>query len=193
MFSLEVTTYSTNVVFVFTVFWLLVTPAMITSKNYLYEDFSFVTTRLITQISNAIFFTAVTLIATIFTVMSGYLIYMIMSLVRPAQYFPGLSTIGSPGELFITGAGMFGYYLMAVAIGSLFGTLLKISKLFFVLIPAVLFFPVFLQTYVLNEWLFSFYVQESSLLIFLVKAIATALILYSLAIFLINKREVREA
>ncbi|AJD90037.1 hypothetical protein JMA_07200 [Jeotgalibacillus malaysiensis] len=193
MFSLEVTTYSANIVFAFTLFWLLVTPAMITSKNYMYEDFSYVTTRLITQISNAIFFVAVTLIATVFTVLSSYLIYLIMSLTRPAQYFPGLSTVGSPGELFIAGAGIFGYYLIAVAIGYLFGALLKISKLFFVLIPMVLFVPGLLDAYFFYEFLNMFYVQESSLLLFLFKAVLTALAGYGAAVLILNKREVREA
>lgn len=193
MFSLEVTTYSTNLVFAFTVFWLLITPAMITSKNYLYEDFSYVTTRFVTQISNAILLIAVVLIATTFTVMSSYLIYLIMALVNPAQYFPGLSTVGSPGELFVGGAGMFGYYLIAVAIGYLFGTLIKISKLFFVLIPILLVVPDLLEAYFLYEFLNMFYVQESSILLFLIKAVITALAAYSVAILILNKREVREA
>ncbi|MDZ5713258.1 hypothetical protein [Jeotgalibacillus haloalkalitolerans] len=192
LFSIEVSTYSTNTVFAFTIFWMFVTPAMLTAKNYLYEDFSFVTNRFISQVSNAILFASVVLIAAIFTVLSSYLIYLIMLLVRPAEYFPGLSTVGSPGELFIAGAGMFGYYLMAVALGYLFGTLLKISKLFFALIPAIIFVPNILQNYVLFEFAHLFYVQESSLLIFLVKALFTAVILYGLAVALTNNSEVRE-
>ncbi|MFB1082893.1 hypothetical protein [Jeotgalibacillus sp. JSM ZJ347] len=192
IFSLSVSTFSNDIVFFFTVFWMLVASALITSKSYRYEDFSYVTTRLISQVSNGILLLVTVLTASLFTILSNYVIYLSIFLFRNDEFYPGLATVGAPGELLLTFSAMFGYLLIASAVGYFFGVLIQFSKFFIAIIPLVLFGPTMVRSLFIFEFGYYFYAQESSIILFMTKTIITALLLYAASILVMNRKEVRE-
>ncbi|MBM7579561.1 hypothetical protein [Jeotgalibacillus terrae] len=192
MFSLSISSFSNDAVFMFTVFWILVSSALITSKGYRYEDFSYVTTRMISQVSNGILLLITVLTASLFTVMSNYVIYMAVYLFRDIEFYPGLASVGAPGELLLTFLAMTGYLLLASAVGYFFGVLIQISKYFIAIVPIMIFGPTMVRPLFIYEFGYDFYAQEPSVFLFLVKTIGTALVLYVCGVALMNRKEVRE-
>ncbi|TFE02067.1 hypothetical protein [Jeotgalibacillus salarius] len=192
MFSLDVTTFSTDTVFLFTVFWLIVTSALITSKSYRFEDFSYVTTRGISQASNGILLLLTVFTATVFTIMSSYVIFMTILVFDKGDFYPGLASVGTPGEVYLSFLAIFGYLLVAAGAGYFFGILIQISKLFIGIIPVILFGPLFVRSYLIYEFGYQFYALETSITLFMIKAIGTALVLYGAGSLILNKKEVRE-
>lgn len=193
MFSLRISTFSNDTVFMFTIFWLVIISALITTKNYRYEDFSYVTTRNISQASNAILLLAIVLLSSLFIVMSNYVIYLAILIFRDTSFYPGMASVGTPGEMLLSLGAVFGYAIVAAAGGYFIGVLIQLSKVFIAVIPVVLFGPAMMGTSLaLYEFFYEFYAQEASLTLFLVKMLITAAILYLAGVSILNRREVRE-
>ncbi|MDG5472948.1 hypothetical protein P6709_14435 [Jeotgalibacillus sp. ET6] len=190
--TISVDTYSSDVVFFFTVLWMFITAILLTTRAYRYEDFSFITNRISSQLANTLYLLTGAAAGTITTVLSTFLLYVIFYFTNSSETIFGYSAAGSPGELMLAAGGTFFYLLAAAALGYFLGVLTQINRLLgFFAAAILLFLPMFLgQFYIFNQ-ISTFYFQESSLLLFGLKILLSALLLFCAAILLLNKREVR--
>ncbi|MGD7045059.1 hypothetical protein [Jeotgalibacillus proteolyticus] len=190
--TISVDTYSSDIVFFFTVLWMFITAILLTTRAYRYEDFSFITNRLSSQLSNALYLITGAAVGTLTTVLSTFLLYVIFYFTNPSQNLFGYSSAGSPQELLLAAGGTFFYLLAAAALGYFLGVLTQLNRILgFAFVAIILFLPMFLGQFFIFKQIYIFYFQEPSLLLFGLKILLSALLLFAAAILFLNKREVR--
>jgi hypothetical protein len=192
-FTLTVSSYSADVVIAFTMIWVFVTAITITTRPYRNFDFTFVTNRLSSTLSNILFLVTSSLLGGVMAILSGFL-------VRVAGYFFLGQTLYSSemavGELIL---GIFAaslYIFMASSIGYLFGTLAQVSKAFIIVIPVLLigllFLDISFNPMPVQQEIYQFYFLESSFVLFLLKILLTTAILFGASSILFNRMGVRQ-
>jgi hypothetical protein len=194
--KIEVRYYSADIVVVFTILWGFITAILITTKAYRNDDFVFVTNRLSSNLSNMLFLLTASIIGGVTAMLSTYLMKVIMYFLAGDLFGKSTNVIASPIEFLV---GLFAtilYIFLFCAVGYLVGTLVQISKIFVVLLPAILFGSVFLAAVRGNAGIvqnvYEFLFTESSLPLFIVKITAAVCLLLSSAFVLSNRMEVRQ-
>lgn len=190
--SVNVKYYTSDIVIVFTMIWSLVTAITITTKPYRNHDFTFVTNRLSSSLSNILFLLVASIIGSITSILSGNLIKMFPYIYLDQQGY----SVDSGIEVFLLGAfAAFLYLFIVSSIGYLIGALVQKSKGFVVLIPVLFFGSLFLDATLGREWfllgVFQFYFMESTFSLFIVKVILTAALFFAAAAGILNRMEVR--
>ncbi|GIN86644.1 hypothetical protein J6TS2_30300 [Heyndrickxia sporothermodurans] len=193
--SVEVSYYSSSTVMMLTFLWAFISAILITTKATRYDDFSFITNRLTSHLSNILFLLTASVIGGITAFLSGYLLKIII------YFFIDIKIINE-GSMNITVSeiliGIFAsilYVLLTCALGYMVGTLVQLHKIFIVLFPGLLIG--------LNMWsiqngkmvieeITEFFNSESSLVLFFVKVILTTGLLFSSSIAISNRMEVRK-
>ncbi|MDQ0155693.1 hypothetical protein [Robertmurraya andreesenii] len=190
--SLDVTYYSADIVVIFTMIWALVTAITITTKPYRSYDFTFVTNRLSSNLSNMLFLLTASLLGTITAVLSRYLIQVIGYFIMHNQVYLTPTTFG---DIFLGIAAGFLYIFCISAIGYLIGTLVQVNKLFVLLVPGLIIGSIFLDASMQREpslmGIFQFYLMESSILLFAIKMLLTTAFVFGLSFIILNRMEVR--
>ena len=190
--SVDVKYYSADLVIVFTMLWSFVTAITITTKPYRNHDFTFVSNRLSSSLSNILFLLTASFIGSITALLSGNLVKLLVSILFKQELFHFYT-----GSLeFVLGIGVSIIYVFFLSsIGYLIGTLVQVSKGFIILIPVLFLGTIFLAASMHKEPLliqiFQFYVFESSLLLFILKTLLTTVLFFIAAISLLNRMEVR--
>ena len=192
-YTVDVKYYSSDLVIAFTLIWALVTAITITTKPNRNHDFTFVTNRLSSSLSNILFLLTASVIGAITASMSGGLLQVVSSLLFD-QYSYTLN-IGGAKDVVIGFAVTVLYLFLVNAFGYFIGALVQVSKLFILLIPVLaigsLFSAAFTQKEPILINIFQFFVMESMLSLFIVKAVLTTFVLFVLAITVFNRMEVR--
>lgn len=190
----DVTYFSANGVLAFTIFWGLVTGITIMTKPVKDVDFTFVTNRLSSTLSNILFLMTVSFLGAVTAMLSRYVLLFVSYFIMDKQLFYDASM--TIGDLFLGIIIAFLYIFLISAVGYLIGTLVQLNRIFIFLIPVLFFGSMMVDAAMLGrepvvtKW-FSFYFQESSIGLFILKTLATSSLCYlgSLAIF--NRMEVR--
>ncbi|KAA0550378.1 hypothetical protein FZW96_03300 [Bacillus sp. BGMRC 2118] len=193
-YSINVSYYSSDLVIMFTMLWSFITAILITTKSYRYEDFMFVTSRLTSGLANVVFLLISSVIGGLFSVLAGYVqkVYLLylsdsMNLLNAA---PSISEIvvGILGAIF--------YMILFSALGYFVGMLTQFHKLFIILVPAYFFGSLFMSAKNDEEGLitklFNFFVEETSLLVFIGKVLLVAATLFYGSYLLSKRLEVRK-
>ena len=190
--SVDVKYYSADLVIIFTMLWSFITAITITTKPYRNHDFTFVSNRLSSSLSNILFLLTASFIGSITATLAGNLVKLLVSILFKQELFHFYN-----GSLeFVLGIGVTIIYVFFLSsIGYLIGTLVQVSKGFIILIPVVFLGTIFLAASMHTEPLliqiFQFYVLESSLLLFILKTLLTTVLFFIAAISLLNRMEVR--
>lgn len=190
--SIEVQYFTGDIVIAFTFIWSFVTAITLTTKPYRHHDFTFVTNRLSSSLSNILFFLCANVIGSVTAVLSGNVVSLIKYLFFETQLYHIQTGIGEYiGGIAIT----FLYLCMLSALGYFIGSLVQYNKIFAILIP-VLFIGSFMigtsdQGSPFLIGLYQFYVKESSIFIFLIKSVITTILLLVPSISILNRMEVR--
>ncbi|MBS4192666.1 hypothetical protein KHA94_21225 [Bacillus sp. FJAT-49705] len=190
--ALEVSYFSGDVIIGFTMIWAFVTAITITTRQYRNHDFSFVTNRLSSSLSNILFLLTASIIGGITAILARNLLLVFKYIFSEEQIYGIPLTF----QDLLLGVSATIIYLFAVsAIGYLIGALVQISKAFVVLIP-VLFIGMLFIDGVMNRdpfiaYVFEFYVMESSFGLFFVKMVSTAALFFIASISILNRLEVR--
>ena len=190
--SVDVKYYSADLVIIFTMLWSFVTAITITTKPYRNHDFTFVSNRLSSSLSNILFLLTVSFIGSITATLAGNLVKLLVSILFKQELFHFYT-----GSLeFVLGIGVTIIYVFFLSsMGYLIGTLVQVSKGFIILIPVLFLGTIFLAASMHTEPLliqiFQFYVFESSLLFFILKMLLTTVLFFVAAISLLNRMEVR--
>lgn len=190
--TIEAKYYSADLVIVFSIIWGFVTAITITTKPYRNHDFTYITNRTTSSVSNILFLFASSFIAGITAMLSRYLLLMVEHFFYKQQLYGSLFT----GKEFFIGVCVTVLYIsLASSIGYLVGTLVQVHKIFVVFIPVLfigaLILDAIMQSEPFSTKLFAFYFMESNLVLFIMKVLLTVTLLFLSSISLLNRMEVR--
>lgn len=185
--------YSANTVLMFTFLWALISSILITTKANRYNDFTFVTNRTISHLSNFLILLTASIIGGITAFLSNFLLKVIV------YYFVNNQVVNSvylPTEIVIGIVTTILYVLLFCAIGYLIGTLIQLHKIFVVLIPGLLIGSELWNSRsekgTIMEILTEIFTTETSLFLFIIKIILTSSLLLICSIVISNRLEVRQ-
>lgn len=194
--QIEIRYYSADFVVAFTILWGFITAIIITTQAYRNDDFAFVTNRLSNNLANMLFLLTASIIGGITAILSSYLMKLIAVFFVGDYLLKSTSVLSAPAEFIIGLVATTLYLFLFCALGYLVGTLVQISRVFVVLLPALVIGTMFIQgsngsvTIVQNA--FTFFFTEPSLLLFFIKIIVSAGLLLTCAGVLSNRMEVRQ-
>lgn len=193
--SVNVTYYSADMVIVFTMLWAFSTAILITTRAYRDDDFAFVTNRLSSSLSNILFLLTASVIGGLTAWLSRFLLALILYYGFDYSFADGGYSFPAAGEMVMGIIAVFLYIVLFSALGYLTGMFVQVSKIFVVLLPAVLIGSLILGARMTNyegNPVFEFFFFESSYSLFLVKVIVTIILSFLLATVGFNRLEVRK-
>ncbi|GFR37289.1 hypothetical protein PRECH8_05850 [Insulibacter thermoxylanivorax] len=168
-------------------------PSSGNPKSLRDTDFFFVANRLTSHLSNIAFLLTVSLYAGITVPLLGSLFKLIIYLTTDRSLILSGDVVLSAEEYAI---GMWAT-TMAVsllsAIGYLWSTLIQLVRLFIIVLPAIFISLLMLNIsgeFELIYMMFQFYAEETSLLVYSCKIIATLVVLYTSVVILTSRLEV---
>lgn len=187
--SIQVNMVTNDLVFFLVIIWALIVGYLITTKAYRYDDFSFVTTRLSSNLANIIVLCLMSLFAGITTFLSNYLLRIILFLFGELDYLRSSGILDDPLSSILTIIVIIFLVLTIAAGGYLAGILIQNNKVFMILIP------IFIVSIPLTKFgkmaiQYSFG-NEYLLLTLIVKLISITVIFFALAVVSSNRLEVR--
>ncbi|CEG26518.1 hypothetical protein [Bacillus sp. B-jedd] len=183
--------YSADGVIIFTLFWAFVTAITVNTKQNRYHDFTFVTSRVSSGISNILFLATAGLLGSITALLAGNLIKAVLFLSTNQSVY---STRSGPEDALTGIAVMFFYLLLVSSIGYFISSLTAFSKVFILLIPVLIVGMIMLGEAMNNQFFLNtleYYVEERNILLFSVKALITACAFYTAGIAVLQRMEVR--
>ncbi|KKK36337.1 hypothetical protein WQ57_19830 [Mesobacillus campisalis] len=190
--NLEVKYYSSDLVLVFTAIWAFVTATTLTTRPYRNHDFTFVSNRLTSSLSNILFLASISLAGALTAMLAGNLLKVFVFIFADGPIYnqgTGLADLAAGTVIALF------YLFLVTSAGYLIGSLVQVSKLFVILIPVVFFGSLFLDAVANREPIvnnvFQFYIMESSLLLLMVKTLITSAALLAAAVAILNRLEVR--
>jgi len=186
--SFRVLHVSFDIIFIFTLIWVFST-AIHVARYSLDLDLTFISNRRSISLASLAFLLSSAALGTLTAVLCGMLLRVVM------YYIHGGALVAPLGPLVLLGSVLSGflYTSLAGSLGYLVGTLVRKSRVFTVLIPALaigtLFIPVKEDAPLFMEAIF-FFTQESSPLLLILKPLLSASLLYGGTMVLFNRMEV---
>lgn len=179
---------STIQVYIFTIACVVGATILLNLRDYKDMDFTFVSNRISSNVSNIGFLITLSLFGSVTSALSGVLVRTIKYLSIGGSRIIESGFFLSPGEVMCSIGANFFYILIISSIVYFCTVLTESSKLFIIVILAVV---VLLPQTPLLGTIIKFYGKESSLLIFMIKAIITAAIFFCASVVASNNLEVR--
>lgn len=189
MLSITLKSYSANIVIGLTFLWIFVT-AIVLTKQYKKMDFSLVRSRMSISLANIGFLVSVCFISSITSVLYDVLLRVIMYFTLNTHILGGRFNLPF-SDLMLGLALTILYSLLIAAIGYFFGTLIKLHMVFAIIIPAVGISFARVNSAAFNQ-MSGFFTAETSPVIFILKTVIAAIILFGFSAFLENRMEVKE-
>ncbi|RIW34019.1 hypothetical protein D3H55_10510 [Bacillus salacetis] len=186
--------YNGNIIFAFVMIWAFISAILITTKAYRFDDYSFVTDRMTSHLSNVLFLLAASFAAGITAVLANRVVILIIYFMQDNVNLTAQTPAFLSG---ITGIiAMTLYIFLLASVGYLAGNLVQVSKLFIVVLPAVTIGSVFLETLLtrnpsLVPDVFSFFGMEESFWLFVLKVLIVSGLSLSAAAGVSMKLEVK--
>lgn len=191
--QIELRYLSSDLVIIFTMIWAFTTAITITTKPYRNQDFTYITNRLSSSLSNILFLMTASFAGAFTAILSRFFIMIVAYFVEDGELYIVSQHIG---DFFLGITSSFLYIFLITALGYFIGTLVQMNKLFTIIIPVVFIGILFVDASYQSEpvigKIFKFYVFESSLFLFSLKVIVTAIGLFALSISILNRMEVRK-
>ncbi|MBY0121257.1 hypothetical protein [Bacillus sp. S/N-304-OC-R1] len=189
---LSISYFSSDVVIAFTMIWAFVTGITITTKPNRNFDFVFVTNRLSSSLANILFLLTASIVGGVTAILARGLLLAVRYIFFHEHYF----TLPVTSFDFLIGVGATVLYLFCLsAIGYFVGALVQFSKLFVIVIPAVLIGMLFISAVINSEpylvYVYEFYLVEPSFGLFFFKVVLTAFLFFIASIGILNRMEVR--
>ena len=195
LIDLELRYYSADTVVGFTILWGFITAILITTKAYRNDDFILVTNRLSSNLSNALFLLTASIVGGITSMLTTFLVKIIVFIFKSS--FLIISPVNLAGVMdLLIGTGVTTLYILLFsAIGYMVGTLVQLSRAFAVVLPVIFVGGLILdglrgQDGVIAA-LVKFFFMETSFVLFIVKVLAAAVLMFCGAFILSNKMEVK--
>ncbi|QUG43167.1 hypothetical protein KD050_08020 [Psychrobacillus sp. INOP01] len=162
---------------------------LITTKAYRYDDFSFVATRLSSNLANIIVLLIFSCFAGLTTFLSGYIMRIILTIYSSSEFVGSTGIIEDPIRSLLTILAMITLFWMFSSLGYLVGMLFQKHKLLFFGVLAIFIMLLVSKTWIkILEFIF---VENGSLLIFTIKIISITIIFIAASIAISHRLEVR--
>lgn len=194
--SISIKYFSADMVIAFTMIWGLVSAITITTKPYRYFDFSFVTNRVTSSLSNIIYLALASVIGGVTAMLAKGLLIIIGSFFLDFQL---LNFYSQPFHIrdFLIGIMTAVQYIFFISsIGYFIGTLVQVSRLFIVAIPVLLVGSMFIDGIMGQEPIaiktLEFYFLEPTFILFTVKVLISSVLFFAPSISILNRMEVRK-
>ena len=189
--SVTVKGYNSNIVIVFSLFWILFTAVQLVSKPYKKMELPLVTNRLCGNLSNIGFLMTVCIFAGITSSLVGVLLRVIKNLMLDSSQIVINGFFVYYTDLLLGIVIAILYMVLFSALGYFIGVVAHLNIAFALIIPAVILgalriYPDFTQG------MFKFFVLEASPSVFGLKVVLTSIILLGISIFLSNRMEVNQ-
>ncbi|WP_156424481.1 hypothetical protein [Bacillus sp. FJAT-27445] len=184
--------YSSDVVLIFTMIWAFVSAITINTRQNRLQDFTFVTNRVSSSVSNLLFLATAGFLGSITAILAGNLFQVIFFFIKNQPIYSVRSGLAEA----MTGIGItFLYVLLVSSIGYFISSVTSISKIFVFIIPVLIFGimaagEIILPAGFLND-VIKFYAGEKSVVLFALKALSTAGLFYTAGIAVLQRMEVR--
>lgn len=192
--SISVRTYSADTILIFSFVWIIVMASLLGSKEYRSMEFSLVTNRISSHLSNILLLVTCSVFAGVTSTLMSVLHRIIMVItLNPSEFIiDGLRI--APADLLL-GIFVSSLYILLFAAGAyLVRVIIEVNKSFGILISIILIAFLFgtVKIFVLNVGNFiRFFTSEAFLGIFALKVLLTVLVLFGLSIFTSNRMEVK--
>ena len=186
--SIQIFWLSNDIIFAFVAVWALFVGYLITTKAYRYDDFSFVATRLSSNLANIIILSMMSIFAAVTTFLSNYLLRVILLLFGSVDYMKSPGILDDPFSSILNIITMMLLILTIAAGGYLGGMLVQNSKVF------IFFLPVFILAIPITKFgqtVIQYIFVNDSMFILIVKIIFLPFILFALGIVSSNRLGVR--
>lgn len=187
MSTVYVSVVSYDIIFIFVALWAFVIGNSITTRAN--DDFSFVTTRLSSNLANIIFLCLMSVFAGVTIVLSNYLLRIILLLFGESDYMKSPSILDDSINSILSMAVMIVLILIVSAVGYLRGILVQHNKIFSILLPFLIF--VLLVTKFGQSAIQYIFIENTSMFFLVVKLICLSSVVFILAILGSNRLGVR--
>ncbi|MFJ7973118.1 hypothetical protein [Psychrobacillus sp. NPDC096389] len=187
MSTVYVSVVSYDIIFIFVALWAFVIGNSITTKAN--DDFSFVTTRLSSNLANIIFLCLISVFAGVTIVLSNYLLRIILLLFGDQNYMENPSIFDASLNSIISMVIMIILILIVSAVGYLRGILVQHNKIFSILLPFLIF--VLLVTKSGQSVIQYIFIENTSMVVLVVKLICLSGVVFIFAILCSNRLGVR--
>lgn len=194
-FSYSMNYYSGNIILAFMMIWAFISAIVVTTQAYRFDDYSFVANRLSSHLSNILFLGWASVIGGVTFVLASQSLKLSFLFLKDREFIESQPmTVLQMAEGF---AATILYLFLFTAIGYLVGMLVQRSKIFIIVLPALLFGSLFLNVFLASESTLvidigQIFVRETSFLLFLLKVLFTTAIAYGSAVAISNSLEVRK-
>ncbi len=193
--SLTVNYYSVDIVLVFTMLWAFIISITLTTMAYRNDDFTFVTNRLSSDLSNFAFLVTVSALGMATALLSGYLQKVVLYFLADAKTFYFTSLLNTPSLILKGVLATFLYILLFASLGYLVGMLIQLHSGLRIILPVLflgwLFFGGMLGEVGIISQIGSFYFMESTFWVFLIKVLFSISLLKACSILITRRLEVR--
>lgn len=185
----NVSLISNDLIFIFVVIWAFFVGHLMTTKAYLYDDFSFVATRLSSNLANIIVLFLMSLFAGATSILTNYVGRFILLLFDKVDYMRSPGLLDDPLSSILNFMVVTVLILTVASSGYLVGMLTQKNKLLLLLLPVIV---IGLMMAELWPTVLSFLFYENvSMWVLLVKLLVLTITCFALAIFFSNRLEVR--
>lgn len=195
-FSVSTKIFAGDIIITLTMTWAFFVAYNLTANEYRKTDFMFVTNRLSSNLSSVGFVLTISAIAGVTASLAGVLLRVIIYFTHGSQNIASQYFFILPQELLLSIIATTFYIILISAISYFFGALTQKHKRFAVLLPALVIGLLFLKArgmgnvgVILGEIAY-FFTNESSLMLFMIKIIGVAFILFYSSILMSNRLEV---
>jgi hypothetical protein len=188
IYSFSIDYNSTIQVFIFTLACVTGITVFLNLKEYKDIDFTFVSNRMSSNLSNIGFLITLSLFGAITSALSGVLIRTIKYLLIGSSKIAETGFFLTPLEIMCSIGATFLYILLLSSVVYFCTAITKKSNIFIIVILAV--FVLLPQTPVFSN-LVGFYVKEHNFLIFMIKTMITGVIFFLASVLVSNNMEVR--
>jgi len=192
--NLSISSYSSIIIFIFSLFWVFVAAITLTTKSWVNMDFAFVSNRLSRALANAAFLITLGGLGGLTVSLGGVLLRTITWISGRGPDVIGTNFYILPGE-FLLGALVTAFYLILVGtLGYFIGSLVQRNMMLIVIIPALLIGLLIMEArpdvYLIVK-VVGFFSKETSPALFGFKTMAASVLLMVASVMVSQRTEVR--
>lgn len=194
-FDYSMNIYSGNILFGFVMIWGFISAIILTTRAYRYDDYSFVSNRLISNLSNLLFLLAASFISGLTVILANHVVRLLVYFIQDKELLDMAPLTFQ--QFFFGVVAITLYILLFAALGYLSGMLVQYSKVFVIVLPALIFGGLFVEGVLSGQptllpTLYEFFMGESSFIQFTLKALVTTGVAFGAAVLLSNRLEVKQ-
>ncbi len=188
--TVHIITITSDTVFAFVAIWALFVGKLMTTKAYRYDDFSYVASRLSSNLANISVLCLMSIFAGVTAFLSNYLLRVVLLLFGESDYVKSSNVLENPLGSIVTIGVMIVLLIVISAGGYLWGMLVEIHKAFTFLL--LLLIVIMLATKTGQTILQYVFMENESIVILAIKFIGISIVFFTLAILCSNRLEVRQ-